>query len=94
MQSKITIEVDFENGNEPIIQIIYRSSDDVRDKLIKSFLERLQHTSSWAKIFCDHTSLYDDTNNKFQRWRISAMPISDLEKEAKIMMEQYRLGNS
>jgi len=43
MKSRITIEVDFETESspmQPVIQIIYQSSDDVRDKLVKSFLEK------------------------------------------------------
>ncbi len=48
MKSKITIEVDFENGNRPVIQVLSRKSDDVRDNLISSFLQSLQHTSRWG----------------------------------------------
>lgn len=43
MKSRISIEVDFETEStpmQPVIQILYQSSDDVRDKLVKSFLER------------------------------------------------------
>lgn len=51
MTSRITIEVDFENGNQPVIQIISPiDSDDVRDKLIKSFLQSFQGLSSWLTI--------------------------------------------
>lgn len=40
MKSRITIEVDFDNGNQPVIQILhYPDSMDVRDKLIKNFTE-------------------------------------------------------
>lgn len=41
MKSRITVEIDFENGNEPIMQVHYRQSDDVRDKLIKNFFENV-----------------------------------------------------
>ena len=52
MKSRITIEVDFETEStpmQPVIQIIYQSSDDVRDKLVKSFLEKF-NDSGLCKI--------------------------------------------
>ncbi len=49
MKSRITIEVDFENGNQPVIQIMQGFSDDVRDSLVKSFLQKL-NGSSFCKI--------------------------------------------
>lgn len=46
MKSRITIEVDFDNGNQPVIQILhYPDSTDVRDKLLKKFLEDLDRGS-------------------------------------------------
>jgi hypothetical protein len=89
MQSKITIEVDFENGNEPIIQIISRQSDDVRDKLIRYFIELLGHESTWCKIYCVNT--HDGEVDKFQRWKISPIKPSQFSQEAKVMIEQDRL---
>lgn len=80
MDSKITIEVDFENGNEPVIQIISRKSDDVRDKLIRLFLDRLGYDSSWCKIICETTGADS------QRWKIS--PISS----AQFQEEYFKVG--
>lgn len=50
MKSRITIEVDFENSNQPVIKILSNDSDDVRDSLIKSFLQGLGHQSRWCRI--------------------------------------------
>lgn len=50
MKSRITIEVDFDNGNLPIIKVIQQQSSDVRDSLVQSFLQSLQHTSRWCRI--------------------------------------------
>ena len=50
MKSRITIEVNFDENNLPVIQVLSQHSDDVRDKLISSFLQSLQHTSRWCKI--------------------------------------------
>jgi hypothetical protein len=89
MQSKITIEVDFENGNEPVIQIISRPTDDVRDKLIQFFFSKLSNTSSWCRVWCG-----GDGNNgadKFTLWRIRPITTTELKQEAEIMAEQYRI---
>jgi hypothetical protein len=51
MKGRITIEVDFDNGNEPFINVYYDpTSDDVRDKLLHSFIQSLQGTSSWLQV--------------------------------------------
>jgi hypothetical protein len=91
MQSKITIEVDFENGNEPVIQIVSRNTDDIRDKLIKSFLQSLGG-NSWCKIYCEAASTHDEPDRQFQRWKISAIKPSGLKTEAETMIEQHRLN--
>lgn len=49
MKSRITIEVDFDNGNKPVILAKLEPSDDVRDKLIHNFVEMLGGQSSWCK---------------------------------------------
>lgn len=91
MKSRITIEVDFENGNEPVIQIISRSSDDVRDNLIKAFYQKLGG-SSWLKIrfseYHDPTLAPDDERN-FKRIFITPIPEKDLLAEAGVMTAQY-----
>ncbi|HNU15330.1 MAG TPA: hypothetical protein PKI55_12825 [Chitinophagaceae bacterium] len=46
MKGRITIEVDFDNNNEPVIQaIVSKNSDDVRDRLLSFFFERLSLSS-------------------------------------------------
>lgn len=56
MKSKITIEIDFENGNAPFIQVVNdRESLDVRDKLITAFIQKLGGTSFLCKVgFSNH----------------------------------------
>lgn len=91
MKSRITIEVDFDNGNAPVIQILSRNSDDVRDNLIKSFYQKLG-SSSWCKIeFRQDIVNHDDYNEGFKRIFISPIPQTDLKKEAEIMFEQDRV---
>ena len=91
MKSRITIEVDYENGRLPVIQILSRGSDDVRDNLIKDFYQILG-SSSWCKIeFKQDVVDHDDYNNGFKRIYISPIPQNQLKKEAVIMMEQDRV---
>lgn len=85
MDSKITIEIDFSNGNLPVIQILHKTSDDVRDGIIGNFIQHLDHTSisRWLRM-----------EYKYKRsdgaliWNI--VPISssleELEEEARLML--------
>jgi len=47
MKSRITIDLDA--FNRPIIQVEYNPSEDVRDKLVKRFLEGFAHESVWCR---------------------------------------------
>ncbi len=87
MKSRITIEVDFENANEPVIQILQNSSDDVRDNLIKQFLEGKGHLSRWLKIQfqgnrTDGGAAYTDVNKIYH---ISVIKPKDIPEEIKLM---------
>jgi hypothetical protein len=48
MKSKITIEID--HDNQPIILITYEPSPDVRDVLIRRFLETFEGQSEYASF--------------------------------------------
>ncbi len=48
MKSKITI--DLAEDNQPVILINYVPSEDVRDKMIKRFLETFGYESRWARM--------------------------------------------
>lgn len=49
MKSKITVDVD--HDNQPVLKIEYGASEDVRDKLVKKFLETFGGESRWAEFF-------------------------------------------
>jgi hypothetical protein len=83
MKSRISIEIDYDKNNEPVIQIIKRKSDDVRDGLIQAFLQKLQGDSSWCKIQWVNTNL--DPNDEFQTIRIWAIPPSELKVQSLLM---------
>ena len=86
MKSRITIELDFDNGNSPFIQVLQRDSDDVRDSLIKNFFEQLSYGSTWGIISCEGYT--EDA----KRWRIFPIPIPSLKEQAEVMLEQHRIS--
>lgn len=87
MTSRITIEVDFDNG-QPYIKINEdRNSDDVRDKLITFFRQRLGHTSSWCAV---HFFDQSEVGNQLI-WRIRPITPEMLEEESRLMSEQARM---
>jgi len=83
MRSRITIEINFDNG-QPYIKVLEdRDSDDVRDKLVTFFRQKLGHTSSWMRC---QPSGYN--GNIFEIHPITPMELKD---ESVIMAEQARL---
>lgn len=91
MKSRITIEVDFDNGNEPVIQIVSRHSDDIRDNLIRAFYQKLGG-SSWCKIiFKQDEQDPDQLDRSVKRIFITPITQEQLKEEAGIMLEQHRL---
>ena len=93
MKSRITIEVNFEEGNLPVIQIMSQQSDDVRDKLIQSFLQSLQHTSRWCKIlYMGNRSVYNQDVAEIDHkhsWHIIPMQPQEIPDEMKLMDTVY-----
>jgi len=83
MRSKITIEVDFENGNQPVIQILSRHSDDVRDRLISSFIENLKHVSRWCTI--EYMGGFEEGQERTHRWHIIPVKEEGIPSEIKLM---------
>lgn len=57
MTSKITIEIDFDTA-VPYIRVLHdRNSDDVRDKMVSQFRQKLGGTSSWCRVRFDDTGI-------------------------------------
>ncbi len=83
MLSRISIEVDFENGNMPIIQIMQQDSDDVRDKLVAVFLQSLGHTSRWATV--EYQNRIDDKDGFRHRWIVRPVTVGQLKTESRLM---------
>jgi hypothetical protein len=86
MQGRIVIEYDFDKKVPHINFMAPKDSSDLRDRMMKHFLEKLGHSSSWCKI-------------KFTNWGgsdntvclIRAISPEELREEAKIMLEQAEL---
>jgi len=83
MKSRITIEVDFEKGNRPFLQVLRRQSSDVRDSLISQFIQDLGHDSTWCSIQYDNE--FEDEIGKVQRWKIKPITRNQLTDELKLM---------
>lgn len=62
MKSKLTIDLD--HDNQPVIKIDYFYSEDVRDKMVKRFLETFGGDSCWAafRYENDNTAPYGSTD--------------------------------
>lgn len=79
MESRISIEVDFDNGNRPVIQILHRESDDTRDSLISHFLQSRAHLSRWITI------QYKGDKNGSPYYHLHPVTPADLPSEIKLM---------
>jgi hypothetical protein len=92
MKSRITIEVDFDNGNQPIIQILKTNSDDVRDKLVQSFTEQVG-CSSWLQIkWVGGCTSAEPNSPMFERIHISPIKPENLKEQGEIMIKQAELN--
>lgn len=80
MNSRITIEVDFDNNNDPVIQIVSRETDDIRDKLIRNFIEKLGTESNWCRISLVRIGNQEATGDRANTWHIRPVPTSELEE--------------
>lgn len=86
MKSRVSIDVD--QDNQPIIKIEYIPSEDVRDKLVKKFLESFGSVSAWARTIYLHNPDAPVINNTMI---IRPIPANELLSNSKEMegMVQY-----
>lgn len=87
MRSRITVEIDYSNGNEPVIQILRRKSDDVRDGMIQSFIQALGHASVWCRVECvgNHMPNHHFDEQGEQRWYLRPLKPEQLSENVKEM---------
>lgn len=93
MKSRITIEVDFDHGNQPVIQILQTNdSDDVRDKLLSAFCQQLGG-GSWCEIkWVSQAPENPNQNTFFNRIHISPILPEKLVEQANIMLKQAEVN--
>lgn len=68
------IQIDLDNDNQPIIKIDYKSSEDVRDKMVKRFMETFGG-DSWFATFHFLPTTIDLGNNSAAV--IRPLPVKD-----------------
>lgn len=85
MKSRITVEVDFDNNNQPILQILqHPDSDDVRDKLLTHFCQQFGG-SSWCQI------QWKEGQAPYNRIHITPIRPEQFKEQSSIMLEQYEI---
>ena len=75
------IRFDLNENNSPVIKVDYRPSEDIRDKVVKKFIELFGHTS----MFCSVTFESSDIGNVEQTLTISPIPSDKLSQTADII---------
>lgn len=85
MKSRITIEVDFDM-NQPFLKVQFVESEDVRDKLLKAFIERLEHTSMFFQTYQINPSKNNGAYQlDFQIWAVSPKELDGLTEKISLM---------
>lgn len=91
MLSRISIEVDETNNNHPIIQIVSKESDDVRDKLVRQFLQSFKHCSRWTTIEFVGNNLAHKPDGGADSWTWKITPITPDQLQDEISLMQAEL---
>jgi len=86
MESKISISVDFQNSNRPVIRIFQKQSDDVRDSLVNNFINHLDHTSisRWVRLE------YLGEKSGGHSWQLVPITTNELKQEAELIDAMLR----
>jgi hypothetical protein len=87
MKSKISIDMDWDN--QPIIRIEYNESDDVRDKMVKRFMETFAGDSYFATFFFDN-SISEMTEKVNRKATIRPLKPSQLGQHWEAMRDSQR----
>lgn len=84
MRSRISVEVDFDNNNRPVIQVHERDSDDVRDRLISAVFDKLGHHSRWFRVEFKHNTMTDGDAGSL--WHLAPISPEEYDEEIKLMV--------
>lgn len=80
MHSKITIEVDLEASTPFFKVIVDKTSEDIRDQLVRKFREKFSCISNWCRAKFDDTAV----SGNFM-FTIEPIPPHHLPEELKMM---------
>lgn len=81
MKSRITIDVN--EHNQPIIKIEWNDSEDVRDKLVKRYLEKFGTDSHIAKFQYENWFVENTPANRLAS--ITPLSVEELRQETKLL---------
>jgi hypothetical protein len=81
MESKIRVTVDFNRNNAPVIEIVRKNSEDVRDHLVCDFLEKFQSHNRWAKV----VYMGEDQQARILHYHIIPISMDELRDEIVLM---------
>lgn len=88
MESRISIDMDWDN--QPIIRIDYKHSEDVRDKMVKRFMESFGGSSTLATFFFSNiASEQSDTTAT-----IRPLPVKEFEQHLTYFQNMIDVANS
>lgn len=87
MESRIKVAVDFQNGNQPVIHIAKKSSeDDVRDALVSEFINGFPNWNHrWAKVVYIGEDMSQGVSAQTLHYHIIPLSEKDLIEEMKLM---------
>jgi hypothetical protein len=86
MESRIQISVDFENKNRPVIKILQKESDDVRDSLVHNFINHLDHTSISRWVRLEYMGEFSGSHS----WQLVPITSEELPAEVELMQAMIR----
>lgn len=84
MKSRISIDLD--EDNQPIIKVDYVYSEDVRDKMVKKFLETFAADSCWARFQYISEGVYGGTSKTAI---IRPLEVKDFKENSKLMLQYF-----
>lgn len=93
---KSTIKVDFQSientdllvkSLEPVIKLVLEDSEDVRDNLLKTFIQSLGGKSSWLQVIFDKQEINESRSSKIYITLKSITP-NELPNQLEIMKKR------
>lgn len=85
---KSSIKIDFDENGQPIIKVDIVKTEDVRDKLLQRFVEKLGYQSSYCKIdFLHGSTLEHEKENTIKTFIITPVTPDKLGEHGQLMID-------